>query len=111
MGYVEFAFIVATMAPPALVVGVWYMLGRRSWWLRWLVVAIAIWLAAAAGTWTMFRLIDFAYPNSRSPGTGVVAVPMVFLLVAVSVLFILVELARFASKMLRSQRNDPQTSD
>ncbi len=97
----DFAFIIATILPSALVIAGWYMLWRRPWWLRWLVVAVTIGLALVAGGWAIFSLADFAYPDSRSPGIGVVAVPMTLLLAVISIVIVCVELSRFARKVLR----------
>jgi hypothetical protein len=97
----DFTFIIATILPPALVVWIWYMLWRMPWWLRLSGVLLAIAFALVAGGWMIFSLADFAYPNSRSPGMGVVAVPMTLVLAVLSVVIVCVELSRFASKVFR----------
>jgi len=64
-------------------------------------VLLTIAIAFVAGKWAMLSLVDVVYPNVRSPGIGIVGVPMTFFLAAFSIVFVFVEVSRFAAKRSR----------
>lgn len=96
-----FAFSVASMLPPAVVLGAWHVLRRSQWWVRVGAAIVAFAIGWVGGRWLIFGLIDLFFPTSRSPGSGVIGLPMTFLLVLVFVLIAGVELVRAVKELMR----------